>query len=87
MYSKQLDDGECLQKVKLLSSFMLNTFAILSIAHCLILLLSFTEMEPQKIWSDALGDILDNRGMRNHILNSDIVGINVFSIFLKSTKD
>lgn len=57
MYSKQLDDWGYLQRVELLSSFMLNTFAILSIEHCLILLLSFTEMEPQKIWSDALDDI------------------------------
>lgn len=87
MYSKQLDDWECLQRVKLLSSFMLNTFAILSIAYCLILLLSFTEMEPQKIWSDALGDILDNRGMRKHILSSDIVGINVFSILKQKHKE
>lgn len=65
---------------------MLNTFAILSIAYCLILLLSFTEMEPQKIWSDALGDIRDNRGMRNHVLSSDKVGINVFSILKKNTR-
>lgn len=67
---------------------MSNTFAGLSIAQCLILL-SFTEMEPQKIWRDALDCILDSRGMEKHVLNSDslcIVGINVYSINKKAKR-
>lgn len=63
--------------------FHVDTFAGLSIAECLILLLSFTEMEPQKIWRDALDFILDSRSMKKHILNSDSlceVGISVYGI-------
>lgn len=63
--------------------FHVNTFAGLSIAECLILLLSFTEMEPQKTWRDALDFILDSRSMKKHILNSDSlceVGITVYGI-------
>lgn len=68
---------------------MSNTFAGLSIAQCLILLLSFTEMEPQKIWRDALDCILDSRGMKKHALNSDslcIVGITVYSVNKKAQR-
>lgn len=46
-------------------------------------------MEPQKIWRDALDCILDSRGMKKHILNSDslcIVGINVYSINKKAQR-
>lgn len=68
---------------------MSNTFAGLSIAQCLILLLSFTEMEPQKIWRDALDFILDSRSMKKHVLNSDSlceVGITVYSINKKAQR-
>ena len=68
---------------------MLNTFAGLSIAQCLILLLSFTEMEPQKIWRDALDCILDSRGMKKYVWNSGslcIVGINMYSINKKAQR-
>lgn len=68
---------------------MSNTFAGLSIAQCLILLLSFTEMEPQKIWRDALDFILDSRSMKKHVLNSGSlceVGITVYSINKKAQR-